>query len=95
VRPKNLDIQFSSVLENARQLSLFVDMDDQVLGGTPRVGGTRIPVYRILDAIDEYGSIDAVRTAYRSLTIEQVRDAVRFASHVLEFPVEHEVETAD
>ena len=94
-RPKNFDIPFSSVLEHAQQLSLFVDMDCEVLGGTPRIGGTRIPVYRILSAIDEYGSLDGVRTAYRSLTVDQIRDAVQFAAHVLEFPVEHETETAD
>jgi uncharacterized protein (DUF433 family) len=94
-KPKNFDIQFSSVLENAKQLSLFVDMDNEVLGGTPRIGGTRIPIYRVLNAIDEYGSIDGVITAYRSLTVEQVRDAVQFAAHVLEYPVEHQTETAD
>lgn len=95
VRPKAFDVPFSSVLADARQLSLFIDMDNEVLGGTPRVGGTRIPVYRILNAIDEYGSIDGVRVAYRSLTTEQVRDAIQFAARVLEFPVEHETETAD
>jgi uncharacterized protein (DUF433 family) len=94
-RPKDFDVPFSSVLENAKQLSLFVDMDSEVLGGTPRVGGTRIPVYRVLNAIDEYGSIDGATIAYRSLTVEQVRDAVQFAAHVLESPVEHEAETVD
>jgi len=94
-RPKNFDVSFSSVLEHAQQMSLFVDIDCDILGGTPRIGDTRIPVYRILNAIDEYGSLGGVTTAYRSLTIEQVRDAVQFAAHVLEFPVEHETETLD
>jgi uncharacterized protein (DUF433 family) len=94
VKPKDFDIPFSSVLENARQLSLFVGMDDDVLGGTPRVSGTRIPVHRVLSAIDEYGTIEGATKAYRSLTLEQIHDAVQFAAHVLEFPVEHETETA-
>jgi uncharacterized protein (DUF433 family) len=94
-RPKDFEIPFFSVLENAKQLSLFVDMDPEVLGGTPRIGGTRIPVYRVLNAIDEYGSIDDATAAYRSLTVEQIHDAVQFAAHVLESPVEHETETVD
>ncbi len=94
VRPKNFDVPFISVLENAKQLSLFVEMDGDVLGGTPRIGGTRIAVHRVLDAIDEYESLADVTKAYRSLTIEQVHDAVQFAARVLEFPVEHETEIA-
>jgi uncharacterized protein (DUF433 family) len=52
-------------------------------------------VYRVLNAIDEYGSIDDATAAYRSLTVEQIHDAVQFAAHVLESPVEHETETVD
>jgi uncharacterized protein (DUF433 family) len=95
VKPKDFDVPFASVLENAKQLSLFVDMDSDVLGGTPRILGTRIPVHRVLNAIEEYGNIEGATKAYRSLTLEQVRDAVQFAAHVLEFPVEYKTETAD
>lgn len=87
---KNFSMPFSSVLENAKQLSLFVDIDPQVIGGTPRIGGTRIPVHMVLNAIDEYGSISEAARAYRSLTEDQVRDALRFSIHVLECPFEYE-----
>jgi uncharacterized protein (DUF433 family) len=89
---KMFNVSFSSVLEHAKQMSLFVDMDEAVLGGTPRIGGTRIPVYRILNAIDEYGSIEKAKATYRSITIEEIHDAVRFAARVLEYPVEYETE---
>lgn len=95
IRPKSFSIPFASVLRQATQLSLFVDIDADVLGGTPRIGGTRIPVYMVLNAIDEHGSIHGARSSYRSLTEEQIRDALRFAVHVLESPVEHEPSAAN
>jgi|GEM_PF-1102449 len=89
-RPKNFSVPFSLVLDRARQLSLFVEIDEEILGGTPRIDNTRIPVYMVLNAIDDYGSIESATRAYRCLTSEQVRDALRFAVHVLESPLEHE-----
>ena len=88
-RPKNFSIPFSSVLAKAKQLSLFVDMDPDVLAGAPRIGGTRIPVYMVLNALKEYGNVSAVTRAYSSLTEPQVYDAIGFAVNVLECPIEH------
>src|SRR3954463_9490405 len=64
--PRNFAVPFSIVLENAKQLSLFVDIDTEILGGTPRIDGTRIPVYMVLNAIEEHGSIQGAVNAYRS-----------------------------
>jgi uncharacterized protein (DUF433 family) len=94
VKSKNFDISFSSVLNKAKQLSLFVDMNPDILGGTPRVAGTRIPVYMVLNAVGEHGSIEGATCSYRSLSTEQIRDAIHFAANVLESPIEHEAETA-
>lgn len=94
-RPKNFNVSFSSVLNQAKQLSLFVEIDEEVLGGTPRIDNTRIPVYMVLSAIEEHGSIEGATHAYRSLTSEQVRDALMFAIHVLESPLEYESSTTD
>lgn len=95
-RPKNFAVPFSDVLKQAEQLSLFVDIDSEILGGTPRIKGTRIPVYMILNAIDEHGSVtDAVHAYRSSLNEEEVRDALRFAVHVLESPIEYEPASLD
>lgn len=95
-RPKNFDVPFSRVLRQAEQLSLFVDLDKEILGGTPRIEGTRIPVHMVLNAIDEHGSIAGAANAYRSsLNEEEVRDALRFAIHVLESPVEYKAAAVD
>lgn len=94
-RPKTFSTPFSTVLQKAKQLCLFVDIDSDILGGTPRISGTRIPVHMILNAVEEYGSIEGAAKAYRSLTEQDIRDALKFAIHVLEPPLEYEFAPTD
>ena len=60
-----------------------------VLGGSPCIEGTRVPVYMILDAIEYYGSLEGVQKSYPHLNLDQIRDAVRFSKVVMECSVEH------
>jgi uncharacterized protein (DUF433 family) len=53
-----------SELRRAREL---VDEDPEVLGGTPVVRGTRVPVYDIAASLDAGRSAEEVRAAYPSL----------------------------
>ena len=92
---KDFDVPFSTVLRGVQQLCLFVDIDPEVLGGTPKVKDTRIPIYGILQAIEEYGSVEGATKAYRALSPDMVRDALRFAARVLEFPGEHDDQDFD
>jgi uncharacterized protein (DUF433 family) len=55
-----------------------------LMGGNPCVKGTRIPVYMILDGIEYHGNLKGVLKSYPQLTIEQVRDAVRFSKIAME-----------
>ena len=89
-KSKDFDIPYETILKRAQQLSLFVDMDREILGGLPRIRNTRIPVYRILNAVEEYGGVEVATKVFRSLTIENVQDALRFAANVLESPVEYD-----
>lgn len=83
---KHLEVPFSTVLQCALEQSKYVDMTSSVLGGSPRIANTRIPVYMILDAIEFHGDLAGAIKSYPELTIEQVRDAVLFAAGVLECP---------
>jgi uncharacterized protein (DUF433 family) len=65
-------------------------MDYDVLCGSPRIAGTRIPVYMIVDAVQHHGTIEGARESYPQLTTAQVREALSFAGAVLEQPSEHE-----
>lgn len=89
VRTKNFDIAFGTVLENARQISHFIHIDPAVHGGTPVIIGTRVPVYVVVNAVEEFGTVDGAIEEY-GLTLDQVNDALQFAANVLESPVASE-----
>ncbi len=89
---KDFDVTFLSVLENAAQHFKCIAIDSEVLGGTPRIAGTRIPVYMILDAIENYGDLEGAIKSYPQLSLEQIKEAVSFAGEVLEYPVDYESE---
>jgi uncharacterized protein (DUF433 family) len=83
---KHLEVPFYTVLQSALEQSKHIDMNYGVLGGSPRIANTRIPVYMILDAIEFHGDLAGAIKSYPELTMEQVRDAVLFAAGVLECP---------
>jgi len=65
-----------------------IDSQRSILGGTPRMRGTRIPVYMILDAIEYCGNLEGALKSYPDLNLQQVKDAVRFAKLLVEWPVD-------
>jgi uncharacterized protein (DUF433 family) len=90
---KDFDVPISEVFCRSLQGRPSVAVDYKVLGGTPHIVGTRIPVFMILDAVEYHGSLEGALTSYPNLTIEQVKDAVSFAAAVTEHPVDYEVES--
>jgi uncharacterized protein (DUF433 family) len=91
---KDFEVPFYSVLRDAATEFPGIAMDDEILGGTPRIAGTRIPVYMVLDAVEYYGELEGARKSYPQLSLEQVKEAMGFAGAVLEHPIEHEPETS-
>lgn len=90
---KDFDISLGDVFERSLQGRPSVEIDSEVLGGTPHIGGTRIPVFMVLDAIEYYGSLNGAQKSYPNLTIEQIKDAVSFAAAVTEHPVDYKIES--
>jgi uncharacterized protein (DUF433 family) len=87
---KDLSIAFDKVLYKSLQDFPLIAMDRDILCGSPRITGTRIPVYMVLDAVQHYGTLEGVLTSYPQLTAEHVKEALSFAGVVLEQPIEHE-----
>jgi uncharacterized protein (DUF433 family) len=87
---KDFDVSFESVLQKAASHYNCIAIDSEIIGGTPRIANTRIPVYMVLDAIEYYGNLDGALTSYPQLSLAQVREAVCFAGEVLEHPVEYQ-----
>jgi len=91
---KDFEVPFCLVLQDAATEYPCIAIDDEILGGTPRIAGTRIPVYMVLDAVEYYGELEGARKSYPQLSLEQVKEAVGFAGAVLEHPVDNEPETS-
>lgn len=86
---KDFDSPLREAFQKAATSCASVAIDDDVLGGTPRVAGTRIPLYMVLRAIRHFGDIDGAINEY-AITREQVSDALAYAAAVLEQPREYE-----
>jgi len=56
-----------------------VSMDDEILGGTPIVTGTRVPVYDVAASVAAGNPMEKIISAYPSLNREQVELAALFA----------------
>jgi uncharacterized protein (DUF433 family) len=78
---------FHAAAESYPQISINPD----VMAGAPCVQGTRIPVYKILGAIEDHGSLKGAIDSYPRLTLDQVIEAIGFAKLVVECPIEHGV----
>lgn len=58
---------------------LLIVADDDVMGGTPVIRGTRISVYAMLGRIRDGDTIDEILSDYPDLTVEAVEAAVIYA----------------
>ena len=56
-----------------------VTMDDQILGGTPIIRGTRVPVYDVAASVAAGHPMERILSCYPSLSREQVELAALFA----------------
>ena len=92
---KDFRIELRQVYEEASQIVPTIISSAGILGGSPCVRGTRVPVYMILDALEYNGTMEGVLRSYPKLTIEQVKDSVRFARLVMERPVDNKIESTD
>lgn len=75
-----LRAQLESVAKTMRG-QIVVDPD--IMGGTPVISGTRVPVFVILDYLADGCSIDELLADYPYLNAEQVKAAIAFASQVI------------
>lgn len=57
-----------------------ISIDARIMGGTPCVKGTRVPLYVILDNLEGGSGFDEIIENYPTLTREDVQAAIRFSS---------------
>jgi len=73
----------SAVLQHERIVA-----DPNILGGVPRVRGTRIPITVILDGLAEGLTPDELIEHYPRLTLEDIRAAREYAARMALLPTE-------
>lgn len=80
----------SDVFRLAVQDNVHISINDNVMGGAPCIMNTRIPVWMVVEAVEEHGGIiDAIEKSYPHINEDQVRAALRFAKTVVECPLEY------
>ncbi len=60
-----------------------ISVNRDVLAGKPVIKGTRIPVYLILQLLENGKTIQEIVSDYPSLSVHDVRNAIRYAELVL------------
>ena len=60
-----------------------IDRDPAVLGGRPKIKGTRISVELILERLGDDWSIDKLIEAYPHITREQIKACLAYAAESL------------
>lgn len=59
-----------------------ISISPNIMGGSPCIKGTRIPIYVVLDNLEAGHSFAEILKHYPTLTREDVQAAVRFSSHL-------------
>jgi len=55
-------------------------VDPEVMDGVPTIKGTRIPVYVVLEMLEEGLSFEDILREYPSLTREKIKAAIHYAA---------------
>lgn len=66
-----------------QEIAPGIEVSPEVAGGTPVIGGTRIPIRAIIRALADLESIQEVARAYE-LNPEQAKQAIHYAADGIE-----------
>lgn len=61
-----------------------ISIDPRICFGKPRIKGTRIPVYMILELIEQgLSPQDIIKQCYPDITVEDIKACLHYAASVL------------
>ncbi|HMG44346.1 MAG TPA: DUF433 domain-containing protein [Acidimicrobiales bacterium] len=61
-----------------------ISVDHRIMGGVPCIRGTRIPVATVVGMVAEGMGTDEILAEFPQLTLEDIRDALRYAAAVVD-----------
>src|SRR5713226_5459738 len=91
---ESYSLPLSVVFQRAVREYPLIDIRRERKAGAPCLAGTRIPVYAVLDAVQDHGSLEGAQQSYPNLTMEQIQQAVGFARFVVECPIDEQLAAA-
>ena len=70
------------VLAQQDKLLSMIEISPEIMDGLPCVRGTRVPVYVILELLQEGHSFEAIQKEHPNLSKEKIKAALHFAGLV-------------
>jgi len=67
-----------------REIAQGITIDPEVMVGKPVIKGTRMPVDLVLAKLSANPSVDDLLADYPHLSVDQIRDCLRYASELAE-----------
>ena len=67
-------------------MSKVINIDPEILGGTPVFIGTRVPIETLFDHLEEGASLDEFLDDFPTVTREQAVEVLEMAGHILTAP---------
>ena len=64
-------------------MSKVINIDPEILGGTPVFDGTRVPIESLFDHLEEGVSLDEFLDDFPTVTKEQAVEVLEMAEHIL------------
>ncbi len=67
-----------------KEISRGITVDHNLMGGKPVIKGTRIPVDLVLSKLSANHNLADLLSDYPELTIDQVKDCLRYAASLVQ-----------
>jgi uncharacterized protein (DUF433 family) len=67
-----------------KEISKGITTDHNIMGGKPVIKGTRIPVDLVLSKLSANHNIDDLLSDYPEITIDQIKDCLRYAASLVQ-----------
>jgi uncharacterized protein (DUF433 family) len=67
-----------------KEISKGITLSQNVMAGKPVIKGTHLPVELVLGKLSASHNIDDLLADYPDLTIEQIKDCLRYAAYLVQ-----------
>jgi uncharacterized protein (DUF433 family) len=85
VSDNNIEIVLNKVFrETAETMAEYIEVNESVMGGTPVIKDTRVPVFVLLNYLANRYSIEDIKRDFPKVSEEAVLASIKFASSIIQ-----------